>query len=412
MKIAPLLGLCALLAGCATRDAKVGPSVEFTRVPLAGEGGPDKLDIIEGRVVQARPGQKIVLFARWGPWWVQPLANQPFTTIQPDSTWRNSTHYGTEYAALLVGPEYQPQPTMDLLPSEGAGVVVVKITKGRPVFWQTWWFLLGSAFVFAIVVGTIFRVRMERMARQLKLRVEERVAERSRIAQELHDTLLQDFLSISMQLHVANDQLADDSPAKPVVTRVLGLMGRVIEEARNTVQGLRSSNWGSQDLEQALSRVPKELAVTQRARFRVIVEGTPRPLRPVIGDDIYLIGREAIANAFCHAGANDIECELSYDSNYVRLLVRDNGRGIDGDSLRSGHEGQSGLSAMRDRTDKIGAKLKVLSRSAAGTEIELSVPSEAAYLAPDDAWSVRWFSRLNSQKTNGADSSIGRGQVS
>jgi signal transduction histidine kinase len=97
--------------------------------------------------------------------------------------------------------------------------------------------------------------------------------ERTRIAQELHDTLLQDFLSVSMQLHVANDQLAGDSPAKPIVTRVLDLMGHVIEEGRNTVQGLRSSNWRSQDLEQAFSRIQQELAITQKASFRVIVEG-------------------------------------------------------------------------------------------------------------------------------------------
>lgn len=89
------------LTGCHSRSSAQGPSIEFTRVPLASEGGPDKLDTIEGRVNQARPGQKIVLFARGGPWWVQPLADQPFTTIQPDSTWRNSTHLGTEYAAAL-----------------------------------------------------------------------------------------------------------------------------------------------------------------------------------------------------------------------------------------------------------------------------------------------------------------------
>lgn len=411
LSVAALIGLCVLLSSCRARDPKDGPSIEFTRVPLAAEGGPDNLDIIEGRVTEARPGQKIILFARWGPWWVQPLANQPFTTIQPDSTWRNSTHYGTEYAALLVDPEYQPLPTMAALPSEGRGVLAVKSTKGRPVFWQTWWFLLSSAFVFVAAVGTIFRLRMERMTRQLGLRVEERLVERSRIAQELHDTLLQDFLSVSMQLHVANEQLADDSPGKPAITRVLGLMGRVIEQARNTVQGLRSSNWGSQDLEQAFSRVPRELAITQTARFRVIVEGTARPLRPVIGDDIYLIGREAIANAFRHSGASDIECEIRYDSNYVRLLVRDNGRGIAGDCLWPGREGPSGLTGMRERSDKIGGNLRVLSREEAGTEVELSVPSEAAYLASSRERSVKWRSKLNPQKINEAGSSGGKGQV-
>src|SRR5260370_16799964 len=95
---------------------------------------------------------------------------------------------------------------------------------------------------------------MHKVTRQLSLRLEERLAERTRIAQELHDTLLQDFLSVSMQLHVANDQLAVDSPAKPLVTRVLDLMGRIIEEDRNTVQALRSSHCASHLLNQPFSR--------------------------------------------------------------------------------------------------------------------------------------------------------------
>ncbi len=210
-----LLLFCVLLSGCRARQDVSGPSIEFIKVPLAGEGGPDKLDTIEGRVIRALPGQQIVLFARWGPWWVQPLADQPFTRIQPDSKWRNSTHFGTEYAAQLVDPGYRPQATMDVLPSKGPGVIVVAITKGRPAFWQTWWFLLGSAFACALAVATFFRLRMLQFTKQMNVRFEERLAERARIAQELHDTLLQGFLSASMQLHVADDHLAVDSPAKP-----------------------------------------------------------------------------------------------------------------------------------------------------------------------------------------------------
>jgi len=389
-KLMPFLGLCVLLLGCGVHEPRVEPSIEFTRIPLAGEGGPDKLDTIEGRVTQAGPGQRIVLFARWGPWWVQPLANQPFTGIRSDSTWSNSTHFGTEYAALLVNPEYHPQPTMDALPSIGAGVIAMALTKGRPVFWQTLWFQLGSALVFAMAVMAIFSLRMRSLTRQLHLRVQEWLAERTRIARELHDTLLQDFLGVSMQLHVANDLIGDDAPGKPDVTRVLHQMWRIIEEARNTVQGLQSNNWGSQDLGEALSRVPRELAITQPARFRVIVEGTARPLRPAIGDDIYLIGREAIEkNAFRHSGASDIECELQYGPNFVRLLVRDNGRGIATDLLESGHQGHAGLSEMYKRSGKIGGNLRVLSRAAAGTEIELSVPSDSAYLTRDFERSVK-----------------------
>jgi signal transduction histidine kinase len=400
-----LLGLCVLIAGCGAQKTSPGPSIEFTKVPLAGEGGPNKVETIEGRVVGARPGQQIILFARWGPWWVQPLADQPFTVVRPDSKWGNSTHFGTEYAALLVDPGYRPQATMEVLPNEGAGVIVVAITKGRPMFWQTWWFLLGTVAALALAGVTLFRVRMHRVTRQMNLRLEERLAERTRIAQQLHDTLLQDFLSASMHLHVANDQLANDSPAKPHVTRVLDMMGRVIQEGRNTVQGLRSSDWGSQDLEQAFARIHEELAVTRRARFRVIVEGIPRPLRPVIGDEVYLIGREALANAFHHSGASEIEVELEYAANQLRLLVRDDGCGIAGDVLLS-RDGHWGLSGMRERTERIGGRLRILSRAAAGMEIELSVPGHIAYLSRDTDRPTRWLWRLHPGKPAETDSSV------
>ena len=406
-----LLGLCVLLAGCGARNTNVGPSIEFTSIPVIGEGGPEKLDTIEGRVVQARPGQQIVLFARWGPWWVQPLVDQPFTKIQPDSRWGNSTHLGTEYAALLVDPGYRPQATMDVLPNEGAGVIVVAITKGRPAVWQTWWVLLDAAVAFALAVAVLFRVRMHNVTRQLSLRLEERLAERTRIAQELHDTLLQDFLSVSMQLHVANDQLAVDSPAKPLVARALDMMGRVIEGGRNTVQGLRSSSWGSQDLEKAFSQIQQELAVSKQARLRVIVEGVARPLRPVIGDDVFLIGREALANAFHHSGASEIEVELQYAADQLKLLVRDNGCGIASDVLQTTHDGHWGLSGMRERTGRIGAKLRVLTRAAAGTEVELAVPGHIAYLPRDSDRPAGRLWRLHPRKAKGTDSPVESEQV-
>ena len=401
-----LLGICMLLAGCGARNSNVGPSIEFTKIPLAGHGGPDRLDTIEGRVVQARPGQQIVLFARWGPWWVQPLADEPFTKIQPDSTWRSSTHFGTEYAAVLVDPGYRPQPTMEVLPSVGRGVIVIAITKGRLVFWQTGWFMLGSAAAFGLAVIMLFRLRVQKMSRQHALLLEERLAERTRIAQELHDTLLQDFLSVSMQLHVANDQLASDAPAKPIVTHILDLIGRVVEESRNTVQGLRSSSWRSRDLERAFSRIQEELGIAPKAKFRVIVQGVARPLRPVIGDDVYLIGREALANAFHHSGGSEIEVELEYSDNQLRLLVRDNGCGIANEIQQSARNGHRGLSGMSERTERIGAKLRLLSGEGVGTEIELTIPGHIAYLPRDSDRPAGWLSRVQVQKTKGTDSPV------
>jgi hypothetical protein len=132
MKWSLALGTCLffLLNGCATRQAATKPSIEFNVIPPVEEGGPDKRAPIAGRVTGARPGQQIVLFAKAGIWWVQPTTDEPFTSIQPDSTWTNTTHLGTEYAALLVEPGYRPPPTMEVSPSEGGDVVAVKIVPG------------------------------------------------------------------------------------------------------------------------------------------------------------------------------------------------------------------------------------------------------------------------------------------
>ena len=248
-----------------------------------------------------------------------------------------------------------------------------------PRLWQTTWFQLGC--VVALIMGSagLYRLRMHQVARQLNLRFEERLAERTRIAQDLHDTLLQGFVSASMQLHVAASRLPPESPARPSLDRVLELMGRVIDEGRNAVRGLRSSTAGIDDLEQAFCRMQQELGVEDSVGFRVIVEGRPRPLHPVIRDEVYRIGREALVNAIRHSGAQTIEVEIDYATGHVRLLVRDNGSGIDEQVLRSGREGHWGLSGIRERAERIGARLKVWSRAAAGTEIELLVPGHVAF---------------------------------
>jgi hypothetical protein len=127
-----LAPLYVLLAGCHSHAGSNPPSITFSKVPSANEGGADKIDTIEGRVTGARADQQIVLFAKAAVWWVQPLANRPYTKIQADGTWASPTHLGTDYAALLVNPGYQPPATTEVLPGPGGGVVAVASIKGRP----------------------------------------------------------------------------------------------------------------------------------------------------------------------------------------------------------------------------------------------------------------------------------------
>ena len=131
LRVVAFLAFCLALSACHTRQGDVGPSIEFTKIPPAAEGGRERMGIIAGRVSGARQGQRIVLYARSGPWWVQPRVEAPFTPIQPDSTWSAEIHLGYEYAALLVDPSYHPPVTMDVYPTAGGSVIVVKTAKGE-----------------------------------------------------------------------------------------------------------------------------------------------------------------------------------------------------------------------------------------------------------------------------------------
>jgi ligand-binding sensor domain-containing protein/signal transduction histidine kinase len=264
----------------------------------------------------------------------------------------------------------------------------------EPAFWQTWWFRFALVFGVGLATLALYRLRMHQLTRLLNVRFEERLAERTRIAQDLHDTLLQGVLSASMQLHVADDQLSADSPAKPIINRVLEVMGQVVEEGRNTVRGLRTSVGSAHDLEHAFSKVPQELSMKQEIGFRVIVEGPALPLQPAIRNDIYSIGREALVNAFRHSQASNIEVELEYGAHQLRVLVRDNGCGIDPEVLHSGRDGHWGLSGMRERAERIGGKLKVSSSGASGTEVDLRVPNRLAFDSNHSTRADGWFRNL------------------
>lgn len=249
----------------------------------------------------------------------------------------------------------------------------------EPAFWQTWWFRLSCVVAAGLCVFAFYRVRVRRLARLLNVRFEERLAERTRIAQDLHDTLLQGVLSASMQLHVAAAQVPDTSPAKPLVSRVLQLMTQVVEEGRTAVRGLRSRAGDSTDLAEALSAIRHDFASPPGADYRINVTGQPRPLHPLVRDGVYRIGREALINAFRHARARTVEVKIEYEARGLRLIVRDDGAGIDSEVLSSGRSGHWGLSGMRERAEDFGAELEVRSRAGEGTEVRLSIPGDVAF---------------------------------
>jgi len=128
-----ILWICICLNGCRSGQSDFKPSIEFTKIPAADVGGPEKMDMIEGRVNGVRAGQQIVLYAKGtdGLWWVQPFTERPFTKIQADSKWKTTIHLGSDYAALLVDPGYTPPDTAEVLPSVGTGIVAFAVVKGK-----------------------------------------------------------------------------------------------------------------------------------------------------------------------------------------------------------------------------------------------------------------------------------------
>jgi ligand-binding sensor domain-containing protein/signal transduction histidine kinase len=253
-----------------------------------------------------------------------------------------------------------------------------------PAYYETAWFRAASVATILIVLGAAYRFRVRQLAHDFNLRLDERVNERTRIARELHDTLLQSFQGLMLRFQSARS-LLPEHPAKAVeaLDGALDRADRALAEGRDAIQNLRSPTIGTNELAQAMTTLADELtqghAEKGAAMFRISVEGSPRDLHPIVRDDIHRIACEALRNAYRHAQAEHIEAEVTYSAREVRLRIRDDGKGIDPQHLKDGREMHWGLTNMRERAQRIGSKLSLWSEAGAGTEVELRVPGSLAY---------------------------------
>lgn len=315
-----------------------------------------------------------------------------------DKTWSDPvTARQVAYTNLHPG-----QYAFHVMASNGAGLwngpETVISFRIAAEFWETLWFRVAAVAVCVLLIIAFYRMRIFFLMRRMNLRFNERLNERTRIAQDLHDTLLQGVLSASMQLSLAVDQVEHESPAKPLLGRVAQLMDQVKEEGRLALRGLRTTQSIDGSLEKALSRVRQELGIDEQITYRVTANSSARRLRPLIRDEVYRISREAVVNAFRHSKAGAIEVEVDYESSYLLVQVRDDGCGMDPLVLRSGRDGHWGLVGMRERSRAIGADLKVRSRLGSGTEVELKVPGAIAFenaaTSPQASWNIRLRRKL------------------
>jgi len=264
-----------------------------------------------------------------------------------------------------------------------------------PAFYQTRWFLV---LCIAAALGALYLLYLFRL-KQVAQRFQVRIDERTRIARELHDTLLQSFQGLLLRLQTVSNRLAQGD-AKESLDGAIEQGSQSIAEGRDAVQGLRSSITRSTDLAVALNSLGAALIPVDGNQsppaFHVEVEGKARQLKPVLRDEVYRIAGEALRNAFRHAQAHRVEVAIRYGEQELTVRVRDDGKGIGPETLEvKGRAGHWGLRGMRERVSKIDAQLELWSRPEAGTEIELKIPSATAYQSRR-AWGKWFLSRRSS----------------
>jgi signal transduction histidine kinase/ligand-binding sensor domain-containing protein len=258
-----------------------------------------------------------------------------------------------------------------------------------PAYYQTYWFRLSCIAAFLGMLAAAYQLRLRQLSREFNLRLEERVNERTRIARDLHDTLLQSFHGLLLRFHTASELFPTrPAEAKQTLDSAIEQAAQAITEGRDAVQGLRSSTAVTNDLALAINTLGEELAGVgtnaHAAEFHVVVEGTPRDLHPIMRDEVYRIAGEALRNAFRHAEARRIEVEIRYDEREFGLRVRDDGKGIDSKLLNNDERpGHYGMRGMRERAKLLGGKMAVWSELDSGTEVDLSIPAANAYATPD-----------------------------
>ena len=251
-----------------------------------------------------------------------------------------------------------------------------------PAMYQTNWFRALCAALLVGLLWAAWQLRLRQLGRQLERTLDARVAERTRIARDLHDTLLQDFQGVLL-LFDRSLRLLPEQPgeAKHRLETALQQAVRATTDARNAVQGLRLFD-EDDDLVRSLTTIRDEFAAdgANRTPVEIVVDGTPRPLKPIIRTEVYRIADEAVRNAYRHAAARQITLEIGFDARQFRLRVRDDGQGIDEQVIRSRPPaGHFGLQGMRERAELMGGRLEVWSKTGSGTQIQVTVPAAAAY---------------------------------
>jgi signal transduction histidine kinase/ligand-binding sensor domain-containing protein len=248
-----------------------------------------------------------------------------------------------------------------------------------PAWFQTLWFLLLCVAAALLGAAWLFRLRLQSMKRVLRLRFEERMDERTRIAQELHDHLIQEMVGISMQLEVADELTPAGTKAKTVLERALTLSRSAIGGGRLTLQLLRSHPVTGSALVESLRRTADAYSEKTRSAVEYRIEGDEQLLQPQAAEDLSELGQEALRNALKYAGQGTVQVRLRFGTSAFELVVRDEGPGMSEEVQRVGIPGHFGLTGMRERAARLAGEFAIISAPKQGTTVQIAVPASRAY---------------------------------
>lgn len=247
-----------------------------------------------------------------------------------------------------------------------------------PAWYQTIWFKLLFVVIILTTTWALYRLRVRQVAHALAVRFDERLAERTRIAREFHDTLIQTIQGSKLVADDALDQSADPAKMHHALEQLSGWLARAIQEGRAALNSLRTSSTETNDLAEGLRRATEECRMFSPIVASFSVDGNAREMHPVVRDEIYRIGYEAIRNACAHSKASHLHVGLKYGQD-LAISVGDNGVGIPESIINSGTDGHYGLKGMRERAARIGGKLRIASSVDSGTEVSLVIPGRIAF---------------------------------
>jgi len=319
-----------------------------------------------------------------------------------DADWQNAGSRRQAFYTRLRPGKY----TFEVSAREGQGSWVNLQAPLRidvlPTFYQTYWFDSFVLLLLCLIIFAAYILRLRQVTGRIQLLSEERSRERTKIARELHDTLLQSIHGLMLRFHFAVAALPEDEPARQSLQVALSRADDVIVEGRRQVQDLREEVPDATDFTSVLAEVGQELEVQKAMRFEVKEEGKPQELNPVIRSELRKIAREALRNTLQHSGATSTVIALSYASLEFVMRLSDNGVGISPLILNQGkRHGHWGLVGMRERAAAIHGKMQVWSSSDEGTEIEVRIPANDAYCYP--RFHIRLLHLLSHNRRNAKD---------